>query len=484
MDENECVAYSNSSGSATVNSRTILFEDKSKSKMQTRVVYGALFVLIVAVLALVIALAVVATQNKDTTSGGADVDGGSSSSGQTGSEGTDLPVVDCSYAASNLDKAKCVLDSYPLVDGHNDLPYRYRRYSNTAVYTVDLTSDLRKTWNTNLSHTDIPRLRKGKLGAQFWACYVPCKSQYKDAVLLSLEQLDVIKKYVTRYPDTFQWVTTAQGILDAFKMGKIGSLVGLEGGHSIDSSFGSLRMFYDLGVRYMTVTHSCNTPWADNWRQDAPDYNETADEKPLGGLTDFGKQVILEMNRIGMLVDLAHVAKATMVSTLAIARAPVIYSHSSAFALCNHYRNVQDDVLKLTKTNGGLVMVNFYDKYVTCYPMNGTESTLAHVADHIDYIKNLIGVDHVGIGADYDGVPSLPVGLEDVSTYPALFAELVRRGWNEADLQKLAGRNLIRVLRQAEKVKAEMSHEAPHEDMLPFEVAAPEEVCHTRLDTW
>ncbi|XP_052771659.1 dipeptidase 1-like [Mya arenaria] len=366
---------------------------------------------------------------------------------------------------------------YLLVDGHNDLAWSYRKWANNSVYTVDLKSVI---WNTTEAHTDIPRLRKGQLGAQFWACYVVCKSSYKDSVLLSLEQLDVIKKFVTRYSDTFEWVTTSKGIMGAFKAGKIGSLVGLEGGHSIDSSFGALRMFYDLGVRYMTVTHSCNTPWADNWQVDAADFNVTVMGKPVGGLTEFGKKVILEMNRIGMLVDLSHAAKATMISTLEIASAPVIFSHSSAFSLCNHFRNVQDDVLKLVKLNGGLVMVNFYDRYITCFPSNETIATLSQVADHIEHIENLIGVDHVGIGADYDGVPTHPVGLEDVSTYPMLFAELVRRGWNEVDLQKLAGRNLIRVFRQAEKVKAEMAHLPPQESHLPFDTAYPSETCHTR----
>lgn len=453
------------SKSGTVSSTSELFGKGSRTTMKTRILYGAIAVLVVVVVALAIALAAVANYKQKESKD----DESSTSAGQTATSNFDWPVPDCSYAVTDVEKANCVLESYPLVDGHNDLPYRYRQFANASVYSVDLKSDLKALWNASLSHTDIPRLRKGKLGAQFWACYVPCSSQFKDAIRLSLEQLDVIKKYVTKYPDTFQFVTTAQGILDAFKVGKIGSMVGLEGGHSIDSSLGTLRMFYDLGVRYMTVTHSCNTPWADNWLADTPEYNMTVEGEKHDGLTDFGKKVIREMNRLGMLVDLSHVAKATMLDALEVSMAPVIYSHSSAFSICNHYRNVQDDVLNKTKENGGVVMVNFYDKYINCPPKNKTLATLSQVADHIDYIKNLIGVDYVGIGADYDGVPSVPQGLEDVSTYPALFAELIRRGWNEGDLQKLSGKNLVRVFMQAEKVRDEMSYMDPDEDIHPKE---------------
>ncbi|KAJ8313580.1 hypothetical protein KUTeg_008141 [Tegillarca granosa] len=282
---------------------------------------------------------------------------------------------------------------------HNDLPWQYAEYADNKVYTVDLETDMRKVWVNATIHTDIPRIRAGKLSAQFWACFVRCNSQYKDAVRQSLIQLDTIKKFVKRYPNTFEFVTTAQGILDAFSAGKVASLVGLEGGHSIDSSLSNLRMFYDLGVRYMTVTHSCNTPWADNWTVDKdknPEHN---------GLTEFGKKVILEMNRLGMFIDLSHVSKKTMLDSLEVSRAPVMYKR----------------------------------KWRGCH-------------DHIDHIKNLIGVDFVAIGADYDGVPTLPVGLEDVSTYPSLFAELVERGWTKEQLQKLAGKNLIRAFKKVEEI--------------------------------
>ncbi|KAF3425039.1 hypothetical protein E2986_13278 [Frieseomelitta varia] len=281
---------------------------------------------------------------------------------------------------------------------------------------------------------------------QFWAAYVHCKSQFKDAVPLTLRQIDVIKRLVAKYPKDLQFATKAKHIEEAWSNGKIASLIGVEGGHSIDSSLAVLRLYYELGVRYMTLTHMCNTPWADA---------SVVDDGSVRNLTKFGQAVVLEMNRLGMLVDLAHVSHNVMRETLAVTKAPIIFSHSSVFSLCRNYRNVPDDVLHMVKKNNGIVMVNFYSEFINCD--SSRNATIQDVIDHINYIRNLIGANHVGIGSDYDGVESLPEGLEDVSKYPELFDRLyesdVTPRWTKEELEKLAGRNLIRVLKAVEEVR-------------------------------
>jgi len=371
---------------------------------------------------------------------------------------------------TSLQKARNMLKSFPLIDGHNDLAWQYRQRAENHLDDIDLREDVNAQWG--FSHTDIPRIREGLLGGQFWSLYVSCTSQYTDAVRVSLDQADTIHRFIQKYHDTFAFVREANDIERAFRSGRVASMIGMEGGHSIDSSLATLRMFYDLGVRYMTLTHSCNTPWADNWRVDEDSVTGPGAYGEFGGLTSFGKKVVLEMNRLGMLVDLAHVSKNTMIAAIRISRAPIIFSHSSAWTICNHARNVQDDVLKLTAENGGIVMVNFYSSYVNCEPNYQENATLTQVANHIDHIAKVAGHGHVGIGGDYDGVSSLPVGLEDVSGYPALFAELIDRGWNRANLRKLAGGNIIRVMRKAEEVREEMREESiPASDELIHEDA-------------
>ncbi|XP_076376927.1 dipeptidase 1 isoform X2 [Megalopta genalis] len=361
-------------------------------------------------------------------------------------------------------KGSDVLDTVPIIDGHNDLPYNlYAKLNNRLTdfkFDNDLTNDSK--WGGHACRscfTDLPRLRAGKVGGQFWAAYVSCNSHYKDAVQLTLRQIDVIKRLVEKYPNDLQFVTEAKNIEEAWGNGKIASMIGVEGGHSIDSSLAVLRLYYELGVRYLTLTHICNTPWADA----SPVKNGS-----VYNLTSFGEEIVFEMNRLGMLVDLSHVSHNVMRRVLEVTKAPIMFSHSSAFSVCENYRNVPDDVLRSVKENNGIVMVNFYSGFVNCN--SSRNATMQDVIDHINYIRNFIGPDHVGIGADYDGVSTMPEGLEDVSKYTNLFDRLyesdVNPRWTKADLEKLAGKNLIRVFKGVEAVRDSLKTITPRDDII------------------
>jgi len=375
-------------------------------------------------------------------------------------------------SAKDLERAKRVLRQTPLIDGHNDLPWRIRQDS-IARGNVD-EYDLRKR---TPGHTDLDRLKKGMVGAQFWSVYTP--GEYPDSgyARVELEQIDIARRMIAKYPDRLALALSPEDIRRDFKRGKIGSLLGLEGGHAIENSLGALRAYYDLGVRYMTLTHNVTLAWAD----------AALDSAKHGGLTPFGDSVVREMNRLGMLVDLSHVSPGTMSDAL-------IFSHSGARALVDVARNVPDSILRRVTTNGGIVMIPFVTGFVSpavqlyeqsTRPLitdlqkkygNDTaaisrevkqwrathpepRATLSQVADQIDYVRKVAGVDHVGIGSDFDGITEVVQGLEDVSTFPALFAELARRGWSDSDLRKLAGENLLRVFSQAEAVAKGLQRE-------------------------
>jgi len=292
--------------------------------------------------------------------------------------------------------------------------------------------------------------------------YTDCESQGKDSVPQTLEQIDVIHRLVDMYSRDFQFCDSSECISDTVKnTSKIASLIGIEGGHSIQSSPGILRQMYKLGVRYMTLTHSCNTPWADASPVDSPD-------KPLlsesHGLSNFGLELIDEMNRLGMMIDLSHVSESTMWAALARSKAPVIFSHSGAKAVCDHHRNVGDDVLRELKNNGGIIMINFYTKFIQCN--SSRTATLQDVIHHLDHIRSVIGAEHIGIGGDYDGVDSLPEGLEDVSKYPRLFVGLAERGWPLNELMKLSYENILRVMERVESVREELKGRRPMQTVL------------------
>jgi membrane dipeptidase len=365
-------------------------------------------------------------------------------------------------------RALDLLTRNPLVDGHNDLPWALRRLAGPdpadAVAGTDLTAGLPQL------QTDLPRLRTGRVGVQFWSVYVPCSFEGADAVTAVLEQVELVHRLTERYPSDLWAATTADDAEAAFAAGRVASLMGAEGGHCIADSLGVLRILRRLGVRYLTLTHNLNTAWADS----------ATDEPVHGGLTDFGRDVVREMNRIGMVVDLSHVAATTMRDALATTTAPVLFTHSSCRAVTDHPRNVPDDVLGALAANGGVCMVTFVPRFVSAAVVewdaqlqhamtaagldhrdlrarnrfaadwDGPPSpvaTLDEVVAHVEHAREVAGIDHIGIGGDFDGTTELPVGLEDVSRYPALFAALLERGWSEDDCAKLAGRNALRVLR-------------------------------------
>ena len=375
-----------------------------------------------------------------------------------------------------LARARRILRAAPLVDGHNDLPFVIRedQKAPTDVAAYDLR---RKT----TGDTDLGRLRQGLVGAQFWSVYIPGEIKDSGYARVQLEQIDIARRVIERYPEALQLATTAAEVAAAVRAGKIGSLLGMEGGHAIENSLGALRVFHRLGVRYMTLTHNVTLDWADA-ALDTPRHN---------GLTPFGKEVVREMNRLGMIVDISHVTPKVMHDVLDVTESPVMFSHSSAKALTNHPRNVPDDVLARLKANGGVVMVTFIPPFVSQAVADWAEglagrtkgnpslvdvgriraeyaktnpppvATLKDVADHIEHVRKVAGIDQVGIGSDYYGSPDMPSGLEDVSKFPDLFAELIRRGWSDADLLKLAGRNILRVLRQNEVTAGKLQRIRP-----------------------
>jgi membrane dipeptidase len=368
-----------------------------------------------------------------------------------------------------LERARKLLRSTPLIDGHNDLPWTIRETTNAPrdVAAYDLRT-------RTPGHTDLARLAEGQVGAQFWSIYIPGDIKDSGYAKVQLEQFDIARRVIARYPERLELALGADDIERSFKRGRIASLLGMEGGHAIENSLGALRSYYALGARYLTLTHNVTLDWAD----------AAMDSTRHNGLTEFGREVVREMNRLGMLVDLSHVSPATMSDALDVTEAPVIFSHSSARALTDHPRNVPDSILVRLPKNGGVVMVTFVPAFVSPEVAAWEErfkeeearirasvsdtvemgrlareyeagnprprATLEQVADHIEHVRKVAGANHVAIGGDFDGIDTVPVGLEDVSTFPRLFAELIRRGWSDADLRKLAGQNLLRALRATE----------------------------------
>jgi membrane dipeptidase len=374
-----------------------------------------------------------------------------------------------------LERARHLMEEVPLIDGHNDLPWELRERFHSSFDSLDMASPQPALM------TDIPRLRLGMVGAQFWSTYTP--SEIEHPARAGMEQVDIVRRMAERYPDVFVMAGTADDVERIHREGKIASMAGLEGGHMIENSLGLLRAYYREGVRYMTLTHNSSTDWAD----------AATGTQTHGGLTPFGEEVVREMNRIGMLVDLAHASDSTMWDVLRVTEAPVIYSHSSARAFVPHLRNVPDDIARAVADNGGVIMVNYYppfdyrptydwtvarDSLTASWRRAGVGDAaradslrvweaahpvplpdLAVVADHIEHFRDAAGPDHVGIGSDLDGIDFKPVGLEDVSTFPDLIAELLRRGWSDEDAKKVIGLNVLRVMREAETVAARLQLE-------------------------
>jgi membrane dipeptidase len=376
----------------------------------------------------------------------------------------------------NAARVRAALKQVPLIDGHNDYPW--------ALRGVDAGRDFAKaeiSGSVPTLMTDIPRLRQGGLGGQFWSVYVPSAMQGREAVRATLEQIDIVHRLTQRWPEVFGMARTAADVERVFKSGRIASMVGMEGGHSIDSSLAALRMMHALGAGYMTLTHSANVPWADS----------ATDKPALGGLSKFGEEVVREMNWLGMLVDLSHVSADTMEDAIVVSEAPVVFSHSSARAICNVPRNVPDNILQMLPKNGGVVMITFVPGFISQavadygtkqneaqqaaraqFPNNEASvatamerwraehpeprATLSQVADHIDHVRKVAGIDHIGLGGDFDGITSVVQGLEDVSKYPDLLAELLRRGYSDQDIKKIAGLNILRVMRGAEQTSARL----------------------------
>lgn len=377
-----------------------------------------------------------------------------------------------------LERARRLLQRTPVLDGHNDLPWEVRTFEQAPgdVNAYDLTQ-------RTPGQTDLARLKEGGVGGQFWSIYVPGEIRDSGYARVQLEQFDIARRIIARYPDHLQLALTAADAEAAMRRGRVASFLGMEGGHVIENSLGALRAYYDLGARYLTLTHNVTLDWAD----------AAMDSVRHNGLTAFGEEVVREMNRLGMLVDLSHVSPATMSDALNVTAAPVIFSHSSARALADVPRNVPDSILARLPRNGGVVMVTFVGGFLTTEVNDSMDAwrpqlrqlieaapddsararvrrefmashhlpraTIAQLANHVEHVRKVAGIDHVALGGDYDGTSELPVGMEDVSKYPYLFAELIRRGWSDADLAKLANGNILRVLKQAETVAARLQKE-------------------------